>query len=164
MNDNLEVARAKQKKYYDKRVSEVAVYNVGDWVLVVNERNKVGESKAFKDRALGPFKVVVVETDQGVEFEQVEVSQLDGEEGLVLGTDSEEEMGAVGAHVVAQVTVEPAAEVVEVVAEAGLVQCRWMVERVRCTKMCKPAGMGTHVAVHRKAGLVEPEGLMRWQI
>ena len=23
--------------------------------------------------------------------------------------------------------------------------------------MCKPAGMGTHVPVHRKAGLVEPE-------
>ncbi len=140
------------------------------WALV-----KLGELEAERRRDDDVFVTGMFDDEADGEQEQVEVSQLENEEGLVLGAESEEdnevEQGQVGVAngdeseletvgggvVVAQITVEPALEVDEVVADVVLVQCRWTVEGARCTKMCKPAGMGTHVAVHRKAGLVEPE-------
>lgn len=58
VNKNLEVARSMQKKMYDKTVKDFIKHNVGDLVLLSNERNKVGESKAFKEHAFGPYRVV----------------------------------------------------------------------------------------------------------
>ena len=58
VNNNLELAREKQKKYYDQSVKANRNFTIGDNVLLINERDKIGESKAFKERALGPFKVL----------------------------------------------------------------------------------------------------------
>ena len=58
VNNNLDLAREKQKKYYDQSVKANRNFTIGDNVLLINERDKTGESKAFKERALGPFKVL----------------------------------------------------------------------------------------------------------
>ena len=41
-------------------------------MLVVNERNKTGESKSFKQRALGPFEVLEVFNDVNYRIRSVE--------------------------------------------------------------------------------------------
>ena len=58
INEHLDKAHQKQKKYYDRFVNDVVKFNVGDLVLLNNERKLVGESKSFRVRALGPFKVI----------------------------------------------------------------------------------------------------------
>ena len=47
-----------QKKQYDQFVRNSRQYELGDLVSVINERSIVGQSHAFKDRAIGPFKIV----------------------------------------------------------------------------------------------------------
>ena len=58
VNNNLKKAYEKQKFQYDKFVHMGKQFEVGDLVLVRNERNKVGESKCFKERAIGPFQIM----------------------------------------------------------------------------------------------------------
>jgi sulfur carrier protein ThiS len=72
MNENLVEARRKQKMYYDQNVKDSVSFEVREWVLVVNERNKTGESKSFKQRALGPFEVLEVFNDVNYRIKSVE--------------------------------------------------------------------------------------------
>ncbi|RNA25141.1 integrase core domain [Brachionus plicatilis] len=58
VRQNLEIARDRQKKSYDKFVRDNLVFEEGDLVLLINSRNKPGESKSLKQRAIGPFKIV----------------------------------------------------------------------------------------------------------
>ena len=58
VNNNLKKAYEKQKFQYDKFVHMGKQFEVGDLVLVRNEKNKVGESKCFKERAIGPFQIM----------------------------------------------------------------------------------------------------------
>jgi hypothetical protein len=58
VNENLDVARERQKRYYDRFINDSVQYGIGDLVLLVNERKLVGESKAFRNKTLGPFRVV----------------------------------------------------------------------------------------------------------
>ena len=60
VNVQLEKARKVQKHYYDQAVKRSRKYKLGDLVSVVNGRSIMGQSEAFKDRALGPFKIVGV--------------------------------------------------------------------------------------------------------
>jgi hypothetical protein len=55
---NLRAAHETQKYHYDKFVSDGNLFQVGEWVLVVNERSIPGKSKSFKERAVGPFKIL----------------------------------------------------------------------------------------------------------
>jgi hypothetical protein len=64
VNKQLEKARNVQKHHYDQAVKNSRKYRIGDLVRVVNERSVVGQSEAFKDRAIGPFKVVGVFNDE----------------------------------------------------------------------------------------------------
>ena len=64
VNVQLEKARNVQKFHYDQAVRNSRKYKIGDLVRVVNERSIVGQSHAFKDRAIGPFKVVGVFNDE----------------------------------------------------------------------------------------------------
>jgi hypothetical protein len=58
INENLKRAQEIQKKYYDKTIKNSRKFEIGDLVLVVNERSILGESSAFKNRAIGPYKIV----------------------------------------------------------------------------------------------------------
>ena len=58
IKENLSIAHSVQKRYYDQAVQNSRKYKIGDLVSVVNERSIVGQSKAFKDRLLGPFRIV----------------------------------------------------------------------------------------------------------
>jgi hypothetical protein len=51
-------AQEQQKKQYDRFAKGISSYVVGDLVRLVNERNTVGESKSFKTRALGLFRIL----------------------------------------------------------------------------------------------------------
>ena len=51
-------AQACQKEYYDRFIKASVCFKPGDLVRLVNERSVVGQSKSFKERAVGPFKVV----------------------------------------------------------------------------------------------------------
>jgi hypothetical protein len=64
VNEKLEKARNVQKHHYDQAVKNSRKYIIGDLVRVVNERSVFGQSEAFKDRAIGPFKVVGVINDE----------------------------------------------------------------------------------------------------
>ncbi len=64
VNVQLEKARQVQKHYYDRAVKNSRKYEIGDLVSVVNERSISGQSHAFKDRAIGPFKIVGVFNDK----------------------------------------------------------------------------------------------------
>ena len=57
VNSNLSKAYERQKTQYDKFVHDNLAFNVGDLVLVRNERNLAGESKCFKNKAIGPFQI-----------------------------------------------------------------------------------------------------------
>jgi hypothetical protein len=63
VNKNLNNSHEIQKKYYDKSVRATRRFDVGDLILLVNERNISGESHAFKIRALGPFKIINIFND-----------------------------------------------------------------------------------------------------
>jgi hypothetical protein len=52
------VTHAKQKKQFDRFLKDSVEFKVGDLVLVVNQRKAAGESKSFRDRLRGPFKIV----------------------------------------------------------------------------------------------------------
>lgn len=54
---NIQEAQERQKRYFDRFVSYSVQFNVNDLVLLVNERNKLGQSKSFRVRASGPFIV-----------------------------------------------------------------------------------------------------------
>jgi hypothetical protein len=258
MVENLAEARATQKAFYDRSAKEMTVFKVKDWVVVINERNKTGESKSFKERALGPFEVVEIfnqvnyrivsvatrkeyvvhynrmrpyrcrfgmeaklaepvkrrskadpkpvagvkvvervvltsrfwelvrlgqervnEANQAANGEQSEgtsdgeedggagrdqddggggheqdedgeVDQLEGEQQLELSEDEEEVEVVGGGEAVAVVNVEVEVLNEEEDLEVALVQCEEVVEGVRCTKMCKPRGMGIHLGWHNK--------------
>jgi hypothetical protein len=59
-------SQARQKAFYDRFSTASAVFVVGDLVRLVNERSVPGQSKSFRERALGPFEVV--ETFNDVNF------------------------------------------------------------------------------------------------
>lgn len=51
-------AHERQKLYYDKFVNSTKdEFKEGDLVLLINSRSKPGESKSFKDKLIGPFRV-----------------------------------------------------------------------------------------------------------
>ena len=54
----IEKAQERQKLYYDRFVQASTKFNVGDLVLLLNERSRVGQSKSFRDRTIGPFRIV----------------------------------------------------------------------------------------------------------
>ncbi len=58
LNENLSKAHNVQKKYYDQAIRDTRKYQIGDLVSVVNERSIVGQSHAFKDRVIGPYKII----------------------------------------------------------------------------------------------------------
>jgi hypothetical protein len=58
VNRNLELARERQKKYYDQLVRHSKAINVGDLVLIRNFVLTVGNNKAFEAKFLGPFRVI----------------------------------------------------------------------------------------------------------
>jgi hypothetical protein len=58
INENLSKAHNVQKKYYDQAIRDTRKYQIGDLVSVVNERSIVGQSHAFKDRVIGPYKII----------------------------------------------------------------------------------------------------------
>ena len=68
VNEHLEKARERQKLYYDREVRNSRKYKIGDLVSVINQRSIVGQSHAFKDRAIGPFKILSSMND-GLNFE-----------------------------------------------------------------------------------------------
>jgi hypothetical protein len=58
VNRNLEFARERQKKYYDRLVRHSKVINVGELVLIRNFVLTVGHNKAFEAKFHGPFRVI----------------------------------------------------------------------------------------------------------
>ena len=58
VQSKLDRARSRQKEYYDRFVKSSACFSPGDLVCVINERSIVGQSKSFKDRTIGPFRVL----------------------------------------------------------------------------------------------------------
>lgn len=58
INDNLNEAHKRQKEQYDRFINSKSEFQVDELVLVVNERNIVGQSKSFKERATGPFRIL----------------------------------------------------------------------------------------------------------
>lgn len=58
VNSNLEKAHEEQKKFYDRDVNEKYKFLIGDYVLLSNERQKVGESRSFTPKFLGPFVII----------------------------------------------------------------------------------------------------------
>ena len=54
----LHAAQLRQKEYYDRFARSSLSFKPGDLVCVVNERSIIGQSKSFKDRLLGPFRVL----------------------------------------------------------------------------------------------------------
>jgi hypothetical protein len=55
---NLEKARVDQKTQYDKFIRDAVHYAVGDLVVLINIRNKPNESKSFKLKAIGPYRII----------------------------------------------------------------------------------------------------------
>jgi len=51
-------AQARQKKNYDKHVRDRSEFAVGDLVKIDNPRHRIGHSKCFEAKFLGPFRVV----------------------------------------------------------------------------------------------------------
>ena len=51
-------AQAHQKAYYDRFIRNSAQFNLGDLVLLVNKRSIEGQSKSFRNRLIGPFKII----------------------------------------------------------------------------------------------------------
>ncbi len=64
VNLQQEKARNVQKHPYDQAVKNSRKYRIEDLIRVVNERSVCGQSEAFKDRAIGPFKAVGVLNDE----------------------------------------------------------------------------------------------------
>ncbi|RMZ96730.1 hypothetical protein BpHYR1_001507 [Brachionus plicatilis] len=58
VSENLQIAHDRQKKSYDKFVKNSVTFNPGDLVLVINSRSQPGESDSFKNRLIGPYKVL----------------------------------------------------------------------------------------------------------
>ncbi len=58
INENLTKAHEVQKKHYDQLVRISRKYHKEYLVSVVNARPIVGQSHAFKDQSIGPFKIV----------------------------------------------------------------------------------------------------------
>jgi hypothetical protein len=58
VRDQINKSQVRQKAYYDRFVRNSAQFSVGDFVLLVNERSIVGQSKSFRDRLIGPFKII----------------------------------------------------------------------------------------------------------
>ena len=56
-------SQSRQKDYFDRFVKNSAKFCVGDSVLLINERSIVGQSKSFRDRTLGPFKILEIYND-----------------------------------------------------------------------------------------------------
>lgn len=59
----LDKAQLRQKENYDRFVNSRKTFKIGDFVLLVNERQIAGESKSFRQRALGPFKICDIFND-----------------------------------------------------------------------------------------------------
>jgi hypothetical protein len=58
VNMNLENARKITQKNYDKwRRNNKNIYQVGDLVLITNERKRVGHTAKFEPKATGPFRI-----------------------------------------------------------------------------------------------------------
>lgn len=60
INENSRVAQAKQKAQYDKFVKDRAAFKVGDLVKINNCRRRVGSSKAFEPKFIGPYKIAKI--------------------------------------------------------------------------------------------------------
>lgn len=57
VNTNLEKARTRQKAYYDQRTKPTSGLKVNDLIMLKNFKNKVGLSKCFESKFIGPFIV-----------------------------------------------------------------------------------------------------------
>ena len=60
IRDNTANAQTKQKFYYDRFVKDRAQYNVGDTVKINNYKSRIGHSKAFEPKFLGPYKITKI--------------------------------------------------------------------------------------------------------
>ena len=55
---NVRLSQERQKQYYDRFVRSSVSFEIGDLVRLINERSIVGESKSFRNRTTGPYKVI----------------------------------------------------------------------------------------------------------
>ena len=58
VDNKLSVSRDRQKQYYDRFINSSMSFEIGDLVCLVNERSIVGQSKSFRQRLSGPFKII----------------------------------------------------------------------------------------------------------
>lgn len=58
VNEQLDKARDKQKKYYDKFINRGKVFKEGDLVLTASSKQQVGQSKSFINHATGPHVII----------------------------------------------------------------------------------------------------------
>jgi hypothetical protein len=73
---SLAKSRATQKKQYDKFINAKRQFEVGDLVLLTNDRHKVGDSKSFRERAIGPFKIIEIFNDVNYKIQCVGSSKV----------------------------------------------------------------------------------------
>ena len=71
IKQNLDEAHKRQKIQYDKLVRDSQQFKVGDLVLLVNERSIAGESKSFKPRAVGPYRILAKFNDVNYKLESL---------------------------------------------------------------------------------------------
>ncbi|RNA36428.1 Transposon Ty3-G Gag-Pol poly [Brachionus plicatilis] len=76
---NLERARTKQKKLYDRQVYSHPNFKVDELVLLKNLKLKVGVSKCFQPKFIGPFKIVKI-----INTVSMVVQTLDGSKKVVV--------------------------------------------------------------------------------
>ena len=58
VGEQIAKAQSRQKEYYDRFVKSSHRFKPGDLVRLVNERSLLGQSKSFRIRACGPFKIL----------------------------------------------------------------------------------------------------------
>jgi hypothetical protein len=58
VENKLSLSRDRQNQYYDRFMNSSKSFEIEDLVCLVNERSMVGQSKSFRQRLLGPFKII----------------------------------------------------------------------------------------------------------
>ncbi len=74
IEENTRVAQAKQKHYFDRFVKNASEFNVGDLVKIDNFRVRVGHSKSFEPKFLGPFKIINVLGEDRLTYEILDLA------------------------------------------------------------------------------------------
>ncbi len=58
IEQNTKISQERQKFGYDKSVTKLHNYKIGDLVKIKNFRTRLGHSKSFENKFIGPFKIV----------------------------------------------------------------------------------------------------------